>query len=554
MTSRISHALDIPFSRLAAFGAGGLGLSLLENKYVGNNLPPELKTVNSGIGLGTGIMLASRDPAMQTAALGSIPLKETALFAVGGMDRFRRQQQALTDTNLQTAKTNLATATTEGHQAAGKRLTELAFLIPAMAAGGALGYGAYDQWKKRHHKPSKFQTLGTSGVRSPSQRVRIDLPPSALPASFYKALGGAEVSPKGFAQLQSKNASTYLAVKKATAGWSSNFQSAHPSLRLLNGEQQQDQHPMLNLAKDMVWQSSGIPALHNAWRDAGSAASSLQDDNYDQAKRYGVAGVGNAALGALALRFGGANVLAKLFGRARLSGVIRNSMAGTSKQLSEMPTFARILNKWGLGHEMGPMHLSPQAPNAVGLARAEDGYISGANRFAHRSAIAAANPESINSKTFNRDPLRRALDMSGRYDPQKYDYARPTSTNPLFRKFLSAGNPADGPRTLPGHLLALPQYGANRLFNAGYAAKQFVKRHPVAVGWTALPAVGGIGTVADDMQHDQDASKPRPWVPDLSSPPPASTNYMPASSIAGNLLGAFGSGSPMSPLQNQFVH
>ena len=310
-----ASALDIPFGKLLAYGAGGVGMAALENKYVGPNLPPELKNVNLGVGGATGVMLASRNPAMQIAGLGTIPIKQMGMFAIGGMDRFRRQQQALTDTNLATAKVNEGTALQQRDNAGSQRLMELAFLIPALAGGGALAYNAFDQWKKRHTKQNRLDTIGSAGVRRPSQRVRIDLPPSALPSSFYQALANSEQNPAGYARLQSKNAS----FRKAASGWSQNFQEAHPTLQLFQQQHQPSRvGQALGLLKDIAWQTSGIPAVGNAARDAGRTFASLNDGDYSNASRYGISGAGNAALGVLALRFGGLGMLGKVFGSGTL--------------------------------------------------------------------------------------------------------------------------------------------------------------------------------------------------------------------------------------------
>ena len=567
-----ASALDIPFGKLLAYGAGGVGMAALENKYVGNNLPPELKNVNLGVGGATGVMLASRNPAMQIAGLGTIPIKQMGMFAIGGMDRFRRQQQALTDTNLATAKVNETTALQQKDNAGSQRLMELAFLIPALAGGGALAYNAFDQWKKRHAKQNRLETIGSAGARRPSQRVRIDLPPSALPSSFYQALANSETSPSGYARLQTKGASA-----KAASGWSQNLQDAHPTLQLFQQNRPQSRvGQALGLLKDIAWQTSGIPAIGNAARDAGKTFSSLNDGDYSNASRYGMSGAGNAALGVLALRFGGLGMLGKILGRARLGGVARSGAlakdmpamrrlfdAGEIKrQMGTAPTMARSINKWGFGDELGPTYLSKEAPvqshidktipPATGaFTGSERGYVPGTERMSQRGDIAA---EKGFGSSFTRNPMRRALDMEGRYDPKRYAWQNPTTSSALFRGALSAGNRPMG-RSLITQGLEVPKYLANRAVNAGYWGKQFVKRHPVATGWTALPVVGGTGVVADDLQKQHDEEQPRPWMPNVAAEgQPSSTTFMPPSAVAGGLLGSFGGqGGLMSPLQSQFV-
>jgi len=515
-----AHALDIPLSKLLAYSAGGVGLAALENKYIGDNLPAPLQKVNLGIGATTGAMLASHNPAMQTAALGAIPIKEMGLFGVGSLDRFRRQQQSLVDTNLNTAKINESTATIARNDSGGRKALALAFLAPALAAGAGLGASGYLAWKHRNKaKANKFQTDASAGSPRSSQRIRIDIPPSALPKSWYQSLGTGTTDSREFARLQTK--------------------------RPMNTKTASQQQPMTapGFVKDLLWQGSGIPELHNAWREAGYGMNTAQQGDYGNAKRYGLAGAADAGLGLLALRYGVAPTALKLLGRARVGGVIRNQMAAKglgqyfkSRQLTEMPTVAKWINHWGGEHQVGPMHLSPQAP-AQGFVQAGGGYIDGASRMARRQAL------GMNTRT----PARRALDISGRYDPQRYAFQNPTTSMPGFKSLLSSGNP----RSLPGHAINVLRYGANRGVNAMYAGKQFVKRHPLLTGYAALPGIAAGGVVQDDTQRQHELEQNRPWFPDSSANAP-SGQWMPASSMASNLLGAFGAGSPMAPLRHQF--
>lgn len=521
----------VPLSRILGYGAGGLAGAVLENKYIGENLPPELQHVNLGIGGLTGAMLASKNPTMQIAALSSIPLKQMGMFGIGGMDKFRRQQQALTDTNLHTAKIQAATAKINQSDAGGRKLMALAFLLPALAVGagaGAVGYNAWQHRKKT--KPNKFQTDASSGEHRPSQRIRIDIPPSALPKSFYQSLGTATNDPRDYTRMQTKRP-----VKTASTQATSSFPG---------------------LIKDLLWQSSGIPSLHNAWREAGYGMNTLQQGDYENAKRYGLAGAADLGLGVLGLRYGVAPLALRALGRARIGGVIRNQLAakGTgqwlqSRQLTEMPTVAKWINRWAGGHELGPAHFSANAAPAMGRAvagKAVGGasgqpmsYISGADRMVRRKEMGLST----------RSPQRRALDMSGRYDPQRYDFVNPTNKLPILGSVLRTGQP----KSLPGHAINAVRYGLNRGVNAAYAAKQYVKRHPLLGGSMTLPLVAAGGVVQDDAQRQHALQQERPWFPDFSGNSP-SGDYMPVSSMATNLLGAFGGGGAADPLRRQFVH
>jgi hypothetical protein len=315
----------------------------------------------------------------------------------------------------------------------------------------------------------------------------------------------------------------------------------------------QDQRPSLaRTLGGMAWGATGIPEAQNAWREAGYGLNTLQQGDYHDAKRYGMSSAANAALALIALRFN-MPLASKLFGRGRIGGVIRNDIArkGLARinplgkgQWSEFPTAARYASKWGLGHELGPTYVSPEAPlqgvvsghaDQLGaFTGAPRGYIAGADRMARRESMGLDH----------RTPINRALDIAGRYDPQRYSWTKPTVGNPLFNR-LSTGNP----RSLPGHAINLMRYGANRGVNAMYAGKQFVKRWPNLTGALVLPAVGAAGVEADKYQQ-QLAEENRPQYLDYSRNAP-SGQYMPATSLASGLIGAFGGGGSMSPLRKQ---
>lgn len=532
----------IPMSRLIGYGAGGLGLGLLENAYVGGNLPPELKTVNLGVGAATGAMLASHDPAMQTAALTTIPLKQMGLFGIGGLDRFRRSQQALTDTNLSTARLNQSAARINARNAGGNRALGASFLVPALLGGGGAAALAYMQYQKQHKPTRKYETVSEDGTKKPSQKIRIDIPPSAFPKEFYDRIGLLDKYPKSHTRLQKlKERRPDLTDERMQSLFKSSALKPDNKADLDAFYKWASSHPVMDLLKGIAWQSTGIPNGLSAFRETGAAANSaMQGDNHD-AGRYAVSGAANAALALLSLRFG-APLALKLFGRQRIAGVLRNAAAGRSNQLTELPTAAGFINRWGGGHELGPATFSKGIANpgfTTGAAvNAPDRlYMTGAQRMQRR--------QSMGMRTDS--PLARALALRGRVDPQRYSFTNPTSSNPLFRAFGTDMQP----KSLPGHIVNLGRYGVNRGFNAAYQAKQFAVRHPFATSFTALPAIGSMGVAHDDMQRHQEAAKPHPWFADYSNNTPS--NFMPMSTISSNLIGAFGGGSPMDPLRRQIA-
>jgi hypothetical protein len=536
---------DVPLSKLIGYGALGVGGAALENQYIGQNVPPELKKVNLSIGGSTGLMLASKSPAMQVAALSAIPLKQMALFGIGGMDRFRRQQQSLVDTNLQTARLNQSAARVNANSAGGAKALGASFLIPALLGGGGAAALAYMAWKKQQKANRRYQTVGEEGTKKPSQKIRIDIPQSALPHDFYDTLRGIDHNPRAHARLQKLRArrdpdnieDMDQMVRQAKVA----YQVDKPEeLRAFyKRADQQSNHPTLKLIRDMAWQSTGIPNIMAAGRDLGNTATSAIAGNYDDTKRYSGAAIANGALGLLSARFM-APLALKAIGRGRVTGVIRNSLNGTSRQWSEMPTFAKYVNKWGGGHELGPASFSQAAP-MQGLSsgvtdNASRIYRTGAERMGARRAMGLSTAS----------PINRALHIKGRYDPQRYSWTNPTAGGPIFRALATDA----GPKSLPGHLINAARYGVNRGVNAAYGTKQFIKRWPNASGFVALPALGGIGVMRDDQQRQEDAMQPHPWFAKYPSDPNAG-QYMPASSMATNLLSVFGGGDPNANLRNQ---
>ena len=293
------------FWKLAPYAAGGIGLSALENKVLGSELPDPLKKINLGIGATQGIMMGLPGSKAKMLALGSIPTKQMGLFALGEAEKFKNQQEALTDTNLNTAKVNESAAKLHLRDAGTSRAIQLAFLLPALVGAGALGYGAYNQFKKEHKPKSKFKNLEETGEHKPNQRLRLEMPISALPDDFVPSLLSAR--DKAHIRVQRKKAASFL----GTAG---------------------------NLALDFT----GLPELLRGGKDLMHGFGSLQDSDYGDAARYTGSGLGNLALGVVDARFG-APLFGKILGKARLGGVMRNALKGESKQLTEMPTAARYL-------------------------------------------------------------------------------------------------------------------------------------------------------------------------------------------------------------------
>lgn len=596
--------MNIPLSRAIPYAAGGAGMAALENKYVGDNLPPELKHVNTGIGLGTGLMLASHNPEMQTAALTSIPLKEMALFGIGGMDRFRRSQQALTDTHLRTARIGEDTARMEHDDAGSRKRMALAFLVPALAAGGALGYEGYLKYKKKHEAgPKRFQTVGSKGTRRQSQRVRIDIPPSALPKEFYQSLGQVEDDPRTYTAVQEKrpmgNRSTSRFVtpdelnevtrtrgmtRSASAGAPMKvpfkdlfkpdpkrkdltYKFKAPGVKSAYA-QRDDRPSLLSMLGHGAVEATGVPSLVRGVREAGYGMNTLGEGDYRNAGRYGLSSAADLGLGALGLRWGVAPVLGRMFGRGRLSGVLRNEMAAKGvgslfkrRQLTEFPTAAKFLNRNAFGNELAPNTISEDAVNAYshqpgnmfsGVAAKGPVTMTGDQRMQLRSQI-GVGPHTVPQKLldavglYHTGPMDRAIRLAGRYDPTRYDWENPSGG--VLSRMLGARTGASAPRTLVGHGIESLRYGANRAVDTAYQGKQLVKRWPNATASLALPSVAAMGVVRDDEERKREMESDRPYYPDWSHN--RGPQGMPVSSMFSNLMGAVTGSNGMGGLQRQ---
>lgn len=513
------------------WAGAGVGLAALENRMVGDNLPEPLKRVNLGIGGISGLMLGSHNPEAQIAALTGIPLKEMALFGIGSMDKMRRTQQGLVDTNLQTARTNLHTAKIQGRDAGSRKALTAAFLLPALATGGAAAYMGYEHWKKNHQpKDKRFATIDSQGKPPAHQKVRIDIPPSALPRDFFTSLKGLGDNSRAYAQLQdndssmppvNRNRKRNENMKKAAM-----FQklaSPHPSL--------------LGTVGNLAAEFTGLPSLGRSLSDTSSAYRSLENGDHREALRYGLGALGGGAMGLSILRgkWGPLGLLGQALGKARLGGVIGRGAkgfmsGGLGRQFTEAPTFAKTLMHDAFGNELNPrMNAAGEIMQTAKQRMALRGQIASGEHIPTPSfgtwnaapsttgsrpdldKVYAGMPDSYRTpgairSRMSRGPHDRLLDMKGRYDPQAMAWDNPTPASGIgfksfFNRFLT--NPANRdtppPMGLIGQGVNTLRYGANRLANAGYAINQFGKRNPnlrlMALG---MP-LQGMG-----IEHDQE--------------------------------------------------
>lgn len=455
------------FWKYAPYAAGGVGLAALENKVLGSNLPDPLKKINLGIGATQGAMFGMGDKS-RLMALGSIPAKQMSLFALGEAEQFKQQQQNLTDTNLNTARVNESAAKLHLRDAGTSRAIQLAFLIPALVGAGALGYDAYSKFKKEHKPQSKFKNLTQSGEHKPNQRLRLEMPISALPSDFVPSILAARDRSRVTVKERDDDDDETSGRRRKTA-----------SSTLGN---------IGNIALDFT----GIPNFLRGGKDLMHSFGSLQDSDYGNSARYVGAGLGNLALGAVAMRFGAAPVLGSLLGKARLRGVIRNALKGESAQMTEAPTAARYLYR-----------------------------------------------HSFLSDAAGKNPLNQ-------YDPQRYAWSSPTTDSGLFRSLLTEPGSSAGPRSLLGTAGLGAKYLGNRAVDTGYRAKQFMKRWPNLTLSAFGMHLANRGTAQDDAQAAQEKAMRDKWTPVGENYGPAG---MPVSSVASGILRAL-SGSP-EPISQQ---
>ena len=551
------------------FAAGGVGLSLLENKLLGENLPEPVKRVNLGLGATQGALLA--DPGTRAQALASLPMKQMALVGLGSLDRFRRSQQGLVDTNLRTAKLNERTARIMGRDAGGRKALMAAFLLPALVGGGAAGYMAFDKYRKSHRASSRYDTIASSGKPPSHQKIRIDIPPGALPKGFYDSLSGIGNSDRAFTRLEEQGGGVgkRLAKLEERRDPDRKLRKAAALYKAAYGAPQH--HGLLPILGNMAWEFTGIPSFDRAVRDTGGAYSSLESGDHQNALRYGAGALGNAAMGAVALRTGMYPVLGKLLGKARLGGVIARNPAGRLGSGFAFPGTARHIFRNAFGNELSPLLDEAGNVRVTGAQRM-------ANRHAFNTALRSGGPNPVTGKAFEEGakpldmagPLDRARNIKFRYDPNKFAWDNPSAPNPvfpgsvrgspiraaqnrmgaMFNRFLTnpAGRTTPPPQGLPGQLFNLARYGANRAVNAGYWGTQFARRNP-NLSLTALGMpLAGKGVLQDKANMDADREALQGYVPDYARN--QGPYGMPISSALSGLLGGVGQ-DVNKPLRDQ---
>ena len=482
--------------------AAGVGLASLENRYVVPDLDPGLKNVNLGIGGLTGLMLASPDPKWQLAAIGTLPFKQLGLFGISSMDKLRKQQQSLVDANLQVADINRQTAELNRSDAAGKGRAMLMFLLPALAAGGALGYMGWSQYKKNRDKDKipRYGTVAEKGTRRGGEKIRIDVPARAIPPEFFRSLTNVDDSPRAYTRLMRlddqpelpKEAKEFVEKMASTESFS-----------------------VPRFLGDIAWETTGIPGIQRTFKDVGLGADRFLDDKFEDAGRYGLGAAGNALLTLMTLRGATFPALGKLMGQRYL--------------LSQMGR-GDLLRQMGSTVPPRPGFLGRQFKTMPSIAEK-------LHHYAYGPVPAPGGPPIVPPH------IRHA------YDPTRYAWTGATTRSPLFQRFLTSPPAGRFTPSIPRHLMNVGRYGANRLWNAGYWTKQLAKRSPLmslfALG--TIPAM--LGSELDERRNLETAENLNRFKANWAAN--KGPMGIPVSSIFGGLMEALGGQSPRTSLRDQ---
>lgn len=489
------------------YALGGVGMAALENRYIAPDQPQELKKVNLGIGGITGYLLTSPDPKVRFAALASIPTKQLGLFGIGAADKLRRQQQSLVDANLDIANINKRTAQTQADNAAATGRLALMFLLPAMAAGGALGYMGYEKWKKRRATQPRYRTVGEKGRSRSGQKIKIDIPATALPREFFESLVDVDDSARARTRLLQLTGGAGVGAGEEYAKAAS--ADAPVSVPGLLGS--------------LAYEFTGIPGATRTMKDLGLGLGSFTNEQFGEAGRYGTSAAGNALLTLLTLKTGTLPILGKLLGRRFLTHQSRGLPGVTSRR--SLPTISRWMYPYAYGNSLGPRNLS------------RGGVVTAAQRAQSRAAMGL----SLKS------PVDRLLQMRGRVDPNRFSWTGATSTNPIFKQlFTSRGTVSP---TLPGQAYNAMRYGGNRAWNLAYRAGKFGVRHPIISALALGLPLAGLGSQRDENRAEEARRSLHGWIPDWENK--TGPRGMPVSAALSGVMSAFGGNDGRGAIRRQ---
>jgi len=168
MSQFLKAFLDSSVGRRVLFGGAlGAGGSEAENHTLLQGYDPDVRGINTVLGMATGAIAGGAGRAHPTAALSALaswPIKQMALAGVGTGKNYVDMQIPIAEKNLETAQLNQGTAAISAAAAKNISTSDIARLGLAGAgigAAGGLGYYLYN-------------TLGP-GKKKPSPRVSVTL-------------------------------------------------------------------------------------------------------------------------------------------------------------------------------------------------------------------------------------------------------------------------------------------------------------------------------------------------------------------------------------------
>jgi len=477
---------------------GGIGVSGLENKLVGEHLPPELKNVNLGIGGVTG-MLAS-NPEHRFAALSSLPLKQMGLFGIGAIDRLRQQQQNLTDTNLATARINQRTAAIEGQNSGSKAKMLAAFLAPALLGGGALAYYAWNQRKKQ--RPEGYKTVGSRGEPNSSRKVKLDIPASALPPEFFSSLIRADNSPRGRVRVLEK-AAAYNGGEDLNQAASNSFLGRlfHRAGQIPKNLAASKPVGTAGDIGNLGWELTGLPTVGRTAKDTGLGFGSQAGGQHGVGNRYLAAGLGGALLSGVGIKTGILPMMAKMVGPGRLMRQIKPNTFGKALRapITGMPNFAQTLHNTVSGRALTAVEHAALANPAT------------------RDATYQTLRNTLGGNRNLEDTMRN---LKFQFTPKSYvPGATPTT---LLGEAAQAGGRA--------------LHGTKELGRRGY---NFIRRHPYMSSTAAGLPLASLGTLRDEDKYRDWLAHNGPLAP---RPPEHGAWRLPLSSQLAAMLSNAGSG------------
>ena len=484
--------------------ATGVALGALENKAIAPDMDPGLQYVNALLGGLTA--LGIKNPETRNAVMSGLPFKQLALFGVNAADKLRMQQQSLVDANLGIANINKTTAGLQQSNAAGAKSMQLAFLLPALAAGAGLGYLGYDKWKHLNKPIPRYATTGEKGRDSSSRsKIRIDIPSSAVPDDFYRSLSNPDEGSKAHIRLLSlmNPGQRKQLLRKAYEDMPEEEQGKVAAF-LKKAYADEERVSIPRVAWDIGTELTGLPSLWRSAQDTGHAVGGAMTDDWGQAARYGAAGLGGAMIGLGALGghlpftripLGLASLAARAIGPRRLAAHVGGATATAAgvNAVGSASRFPRLFRSL-LSFPRTAQWLSKHTP-----AGEAAGEAARAHRFAY-------NPEAYAWSGAPKMPPgfigpRTDVGVGG----------RSSVINALYNRFLTA--PSTGPTTLPGHMLQLGRYGANRMLQGGHWANQLIRRNPNSSMMLAGAPMALMGVDRDNRMADEARTAMKSYLP-----------------------------------------